>query len=145
MEYSVDKSDLQTSLEKKIEELELAVAQYVTATSGTEDKHSLIASLTCFIILRVVLSTREKMEDNLVNAMETIDNDQGTGQSADNRPSLMFKIASKSKKQTKETLQTRQEGRFVSCCSALRVGNTPSDYYGNTGEEIGSATKSGKL
>lgn len=29
MEYSVDKSDLQTSLEKKIEELELAVAQYV--------------------------------------------------------------------------------------------------------------------
>ncbi|XP_038570705.1 two pore segment channel 3 isoform X1 [Micropterus salmoides] len=64
VEYSVDKSDLQTSLEKKIEELELAVAQ-------------------------------EKMEDNLVNAMETIDNDQGTGQSADNRPSLMFKIASK--------------------------------------------------
>lgn len=30
MEYSVDKSDLQTSLERKIEELELAVAQYVT-------------------------------------------------------------------------------------------------------------------
>ena len=30
VEYSVDKSDLQTSLEKKIEELELAVAQYVT-------------------------------------------------------------------------------------------------------------------
>ncbi|XP_037621312.1 two pore segment channel 3 isoform X2 [Sebastes umbrosus] len=64
MEYSVDKSDLQTSLEKKIEELELAVAQ-------------------------------EKLEDNLVNQMETIDNDQGTGQSADNKPTLMFKIASK--------------------------------------------------
>lgn len=64
VEYSVEKSDLQTSLERKIEELELAVAQ-------------------------------EKLEDNLVNAMETIDNDQGTGQSANNRPNLMFKIASK--------------------------------------------------
>uniref|UniRef100_A0AAQ5ZUB0 Ion transport domain-containing protein n=1 Tax=Amphiprion ocellaris TaxID=80972 RepID=A0AAQ5ZUB0_AMPOC len=61
VEYSVDKSDLQTSLEKKIEELELAV-----------------------------------LEDNLVNAMETIDNDLGTSQSAAaNVPSLMFKIASK--------------------------------------------------
>ncbi|KAM9363311.1 two pore segment channel 3 [Symphorus nematophorus] len=64
VEYSVEKSDLQTSLERKIEELELAVAQ-------------------------------EKMEDNLVNAMETIDNDQGTGQSANHKPALMFKIASK--------------------------------------------------
>ncbi|XP_030591488.1 two pore segment channel 3 isoform X2 [Archocentrus centrarchus] len=65
VEYSVDKSDLQTSLERKIEELELAVAQ-------------------------------EKLEDNLVNAMETIDNDLGTSQSAKpNLPSLMFKIASK--------------------------------------------------
>ncbi|XP_035515599.1 two pore segment channel 3 [Morone saxatilis] len=64
VEYSVDKSDLQTSLERKIEELELAVEQ-------------------------------EKLEDNLVNAMETIDNDQGAGQSVDNRPALMFKIASK--------------------------------------------------
>ncbi|XP_010772901.1 two pore segment channel 3 [Notothenia coriiceps] len=64
VEYSVDKSDLQTSLEKKIEELELAVAQ-------------------------------ETLEDNLVNAMETIDSDQGTGQSANNKPTLMFKIASK--------------------------------------------------
>ncbi|XP_070778546.1 two pore segment channel 3 [Enoplosus armatus] len=64
VEYSVDKSDLQTSLERKIEELELAVAQ-------------------------------EKLEDNLVNAMETIDSDQGTGQSANNKPALMFKIASK--------------------------------------------------
>lgn len=33
VEYSVDKSDLQTSLERKIEELELAVAQYVTLQS----------------------------------------------------------------------------------------------------------------
>jgi len=33
-----------------------------------------------------------------VNAMETIDSDQGTGQSASNKPALMFKIASKSKK-----------------------------------------------
>nr|XP_046233001.1 two pore segment channel 3 isoform X2 [Scatophagus argus] len=64
VEYSVDKSDLQTSLERKIEELELAVAQ-------------------------------EKLEDNLVNAMETMDSDQGTSQSANNKPALMFKIASK--------------------------------------------------
>ena len=35
VEYSVEKSDLQTSLEKKIEELELAVAQYVTMTTTT--------------------------------------------------------------------------------------------------------------
>ncbi|KAG8014914.1 Two pore calcium channel protein 1, partial [Nibea albiflora] len=38
---------------------------------------------------------QEKLEDNLVNAMETIDSDQGTGQSADSKPTLMFKIASK--------------------------------------------------
>lgn len=35
VEYSVDKSDLQTSLERKIEELDLAVAQYVTVTTGS--------------------------------------------------------------------------------------------------------------
>ncbi|KAK5865515.1 hypothetical protein PBY51_019781 [Eleginops maclovinus] len=64
VEYSLDKSDLQTSLEKKIGELELAVAQ-------------------------------ETMEDNLVNAMETIDNDQQTGQSSKKTSALMFKIASK--------------------------------------------------
>uniref|UniRef100_A0A3Q3JQX4 Ion transport domain-containing protein n=1 Tax=Monopterus albus TaxID=43700 RepID=A0A3Q3JQX4_MONAL len=65
VEYSVDKGDLQTALERKIEELELAVAQ-------------------------------EKLEDNLVNAMETSDNDLGTGQSPTaNKPALMFKIASK--------------------------------------------------
>lgn len=29
MEYSVEKSDLQTSVEKKIEELQLSVEQYV--------------------------------------------------------------------------------------------------------------------
>uniref|UniRef100_A0A3Q1HBA4 Two pore segment channel 3 n=1 Tax=Acanthochromis polyacanthus TaxID=80966 RepID=A0A3Q1HBA4_9TELE len=34
VEYSVDKSDLQTSLERKIEELELAVAQYVIQQEG---------------------------------------------------------------------------------------------------------------
>ncbi|XP_069024306.1 two pore segment channel 3 [Embiotoca jacksoni] len=65
VEYSVDKSDLQTSLEKKIEELELDVAQ-------------------------------KTLEDNLVNTMETIDNDLGSCQSATtHQPSLMFKIASK--------------------------------------------------
>ena len=46
-----------------------------------------------------VLLLREKLEENLVNSMETIDNDLGTGQSAaSNKPTLMFKIASKSKK-----------------------------------------------
>ncbi|XP_014844575.1 PREDICTED: two pore calcium channel protein 1-like [Poecilia mexicana] len=65
VEYSVGKGDLQTSLERKIEELELTVAQ-------------------------------EKLEDNLVNAMETIDNDLGSGQSPTaNLPSLLFKVASK--------------------------------------------------
>ncbi|CAB1422516.1 unnamed protein product [Pleuronectes platessa] len=65
VEYSLEKSDLHTSLEKKISELELAVEQ-------------------------------EKLQENLVNAMETIDNDLGTGQSAaSNKPTLMFKIASK--------------------------------------------------
>ncbi|XP_029315295.1 two pore segment channel 3 [Cottoperca gobio] len=38
---------------------------------------------------------QETLEDNLVNAMETIDNDQGTRQAANNKPALMFKIASK--------------------------------------------------
>ncbi|KAM6939987.1 two pore segment channel 3 [Xenentodon cancila] len=77
VEYSVDKSDLQTSLERKIEELELAVAQ-------------------------------EKLEDNLVNAMETIDNDLGAEPSqspAANKPNLMFKIASKRYKTVDALLQ----------------------------------------
>lgn len=34
VEYSVDKADLQSSLERKIEELELALAQYVAARSS---------------------------------------------------------------------------------------------------------------
>ncbi|KAG7220184.1 hypothetical protein INR49_018411 [Caranx melampygus] len=59
VEYSVDKSDLQTSLERKIEELELAVEQ-------------------------------EKMEDNLVNAMETIDNDLGRYRTVDALLQRMF-------------------------------------------------------
>lgn len=49
-------------------------------------------NLWCF------LSTREKLEDNLVNAMETIDSEPGTSQSADSKPALMFKIASKRKR-----------------------------------------------
>lgn len=62
VEYSVDKSDLQTSVEKKIQELELGVQQ-------------------------------EKLEENLVNAMETMDNELETGQKT--KPALMFKIASR--------------------------------------------------
>ncbi|KAM7008906.1 two pore segment channel 3 [Tautogolabrus adspersus] len=38
---------------------------------------------------------QEKLENNLVNAMETCDNDLGPGQSANTKPTLMFKIASK--------------------------------------------------
>lgn len=34
MEYSVEKSDLQTSVEKKIEELQLSVDQYVCIPVG---------------------------------------------------------------------------------------------------------------
>ncbi|XP_077381214.1 two pore segment channel 3 isoform X2 [Festucalex cinctus] len=65
LEYSLDKSDLHTELEKKIEELELGVAQ-------------------------------EAAEDNLVNAMETSDNEQPADQSeSSSKPKLMFKIASK--------------------------------------------------
>lgn len=107
MEYSVEKSDLQTSLEKKIEELELAVAQYVAwqrdtlMMIGTQSEH--VHCSSCFILIGVVLPTREKLEENLVNAMETMDSDQGTNQSADNKPTLMFKIASKSKKLSNKT------------------------------------------
>ncbi|XP_068177593.1 two pore segment channel 3 isoform X2 [Antennarius striatus] len=64
LEYSLEKSDLQTSLERKIQELELGVAQ-------------------------------EKVENNLVDAMETSDGDQGSSQSDDSKPGLRFKIASK--------------------------------------------------
>lgn len=107
VEYSVEKSDLQTSLEKKIEELELAVAQYVAwqrdtlMMIGPQLEH--VHCSSCFILTAVVLPIREKLEENLVNAMETMDSDQGTNQSADNKPTLMFKIASKSKKLLNET------------------------------------------
>ncbi|XP_068583732.1 two pore segment channel 3 isoform X2 [Cebidichthys violaceus] len=96
VEYSVDKSDLQTSLERKIEELELAVAQ-------------------------------EKLEDNLVNAMETIDNDQGTGQSANNKPGLMFKIASKRYRTVDALLQRMFEADL-----------DPEDFAENDDEANGS-------
>uniref|UniRef100_A0AAX7SVN6 Ion transport domain-containing protein n=1 Tax=Astatotilapia calliptera TaxID=8154 RepID=A0AAX7SVN6_ASTCA len=46
VEYSVDKSDLQTSLERKIEELELAVAQYVTLQRVVHTSSSSLADLT---------------------------------------------------------------------------------------------------
>lgn len=74
VEYTVDKSLLQTSLEKKIEELGLGVEQDVT-------------------------------EENLVDAMETNDNDVGTSESSSARPALMFKIASKRYKTVDGLLQ----------------------------------------
>ena len=60
----------------------------------------------CLMVVRVVLAIREKLEDNLVNAMETMDNDQGTSQSAHKKPGLMFKIASKSKTAVDFTFHT---------------------------------------
>lgn len=56
-----------------------------------------------------LLSTREKLEENLVNNMETTDNDLGADQSAaSHKPTLMFRIASKRKKR-------------VTCCRRWRV------------------------
>ncbi|XP_054866316.1 two pore segment channel 3 isoform X1 [Amphiprion ocellaris] len=60
------------------------------------DKSDLQTSLEKKIEELELAVAQEKLEDNLVNAMETIDNDLGTSQSAAaNVPSLMFKIASK--------------------------------------------------
>uniref|UniRef100_A0A8C2EB34 Two pore segment channel 3 n=1 Tax=Cyprinus carpio TaxID=7962 RepID=A0A8C2EB34_CYPCA len=64
VEYTVDKSDLQTSLEKKIEELELNVQQ-------------------------------DGVDTGLVDAMESNDNELGPSEAAKQKPSLMFKIASR--------------------------------------------------
>ncbi|XP_007230049.3 two pore segment channel 3 isoform X2 [Astyanax mexicanus] len=64
IEYMVEKTDLHTSLEKKIEELNLCVEQ-------------------------------EQMNGNLVEAMETQENDMGSSEGAKTRPTLMFKISSK--------------------------------------------------
>uniref|UniRef100_A0A6Q2X5V5 Ion transport domain-containing protein n=1 Tax=Esox lucius TaxID=8010 RepID=A0A6Q2X5V5_ESOLU len=75
VEYTVDKSNLQSCLEKKIEELELGVKQYVLDIG------------------------------NLVDAMETDDNDMGTSESTKAKPALMFKIASKRYKTVDGLLQ----------------------------------------
>lgn len=64
VEYTVDKSDLQTSLEKKIEDLELNVQQVGVDTG-------------------------------LVDAMESNDNELGPSEAGKQKPSLMFKIASR--------------------------------------------------
>uniref|UniRef100_A0A671T6C1 Two pore calcium channel protein 1-like n=1 Tax=Sinocyclocheilus anshuiensis TaxID=1608454 RepID=A0A671T6C1_9TELE len=64
VEYTVDKSDLQTSLEKKIEELELNVQQ-------------------------------DGVDTGLVDAMESNDNELGPSEAGKQKPSLMFKIASR--------------------------------------------------
>lgn len=40
---------------------------------------------------------REKLDGNLVDAMETNDNDMGNSESTKEKPALMFKIACKSK------------------------------------------------
>uniref|UniRef100_A0A672MC42 Two pore calcium channel protein 1-like n=1 Tax=Sinocyclocheilus grahami TaxID=75366 RepID=A0A672MC42_SINGR len=59
VEYTIDKSDLQTSLEKKIEELE------------------------------------DGVDTGLVDAMESNDNELGPSEAGKQKPSLMFKIASR--------------------------------------------------
>ncbi|KAK7127619.1 hypothetical protein R3I93_020260 [Phoxinus phoxinus] len=64
VEYTIDKSDLQTSLEKKIEELELNVQQ-------------------------------DSMDTGLVDAMESNENDLSSSEAGKQKPSLMFKIASR--------------------------------------------------
>uniref|UniRef100_A0A672MGY1 Two pore calcium channel protein 1-like n=1 Tax=Sinocyclocheilus grahami TaxID=75366 RepID=A0A672MGY1_SINGR len=64
VEYTIDKSDLQTSLEKKIEELELNVQQ-------------------------------DGVDTGLVDAMESNDNELGPSEAGKQKPSLMFKIASR--------------------------------------------------
>ncbi|KAJ8366122.1 hypothetical protein SKAU_G00149530 [Synaphobranchus kaupii] len=74
VEYTVAKSDLQTSLEKKIEELELSVQQ-------------------------------EDLDSNLVESMETADNELGPSESNKGGPPLMFKIASKRYKTVDGLLQ----------------------------------------
>ncbi|XP_066513035.1 two pore calcium channel protein 1-like [Hoplias malabaricus] len=64
VEYIVEKTDLQTSLEKKIEELNLCVEQ-------------------------------ADADGNLVDEMETPENDLGSADGAKAKPTLMFKISSK--------------------------------------------------
>ncbi|KAK1802450.1 hypothetical protein P4O66_022107, partial [Electrophorus voltai] len=64
IEYIVEKNDLQTSLEKKIEELNLCVEQ-------------------------------DHLDGNLVDAMETQDNDMGPSDTPSTKPTIMFKISSK--------------------------------------------------
>ncbi|XP_026866275.2 two pore segment channel 3 isoform X1 [Electrophorus electricus] len=64
IEYIVEKNDLQTSLEKKIEELNLCVEQ-------------------------------DHLDGNLVDAMETQDNDMGPADTPSTKPTIMFKISSK--------------------------------------------------
>ncbi|XP_018606521.2 two pore segment channel 3 isoform X1 [Scleropages formosus] len=64
VEYTFSKGELQTSLEKKIEELELGIEQ-------------------------------DKLDENLVEDMETCENDLGPSETVKGKPSLMFKIASK--------------------------------------------------
>lgn len=49
------------------------------------------------VIIYFLLLFRERLEDNLVNAMETIDNNLGTeGSPTPSRSSMVFKISSKS-------------------------------------------------
>lgn len=74
VEYTVDKSDLQTSLEKKIEELELNFSL-------------------------------DEPGPNLVEAIETNDDDLGPSQTPKEKPSLMFKIASRRYKTVDGLLQ----------------------------------------
>lgn len=60
---------------------------------------SLFSSLTPPPCAVLFLSSREKLDDNLVNAM---DSEQGDDQSTASRPTLLFKIASKSKNLSQE-------------------------------------------
>ncbi|KAJ8392380.1 hypothetical protein AAFF_G00075050 [Aldrovandia affinis] len=74
VEYTVAKSDLQTSLEKQIEELELSVHQ-------------------------------DDLDNNLVESMETPENDLGPSETTKESSSLKFRIASKRYKTVDGLLQ----------------------------------------
>lgn len=93
MEYSVEKSDLHTSVERRIEELQLSVQQCVLVggVCWLSDHGAQDTGQDMF----APFSIREKLEENLVNSMDGPDGQQAA---VEDTPVLMFKIASKSKK-----------------------------------------------
>lgn len=123
MEYSVEKSDLQTSVEKRIEELQLSVEPYVFVPVGQmlvggvsagssprlapilEELRKVVVegglapSQETLQLRSAVFSVREKLDENLEeNLVNSTDRPGGDHVTAEDTPILMFKIASKRKK-----------------------------------------------